>query len=161
MSRNLAWAFDGLMVREAAREYLKDTNGHYDEQDLALIWEAQKNSEDKARKSNASFLFCDTGPAVIHLWARFKYKLDIPSVSAAVAERPYDLVLLCQPDLPWQPDPQRETPDPGQRKQLFAEYRKIYAARNLKIISGYNRLETAFLAVEQVLRLAINSRDHC
>ena len=149
LSRQLAWALDGLFVAEAARDYLELRGGDYVEADLLQIWQQQAEAEDTARASSASFVVCDTGPEVIRVWAEVKYGRCPSEVLQACTERAYDLTLLCAPDLPWEPDPLREAPDPAQREALFTRYRELLP--EAVIIQGENRLEEAIRVVTSMI----------
>ena len=144
LSRQLAWALDGLFVAEAARDYLEQQGGTYEAEDLPLIWQQQAKAEDAARASSASFVVCDTGPEVIRVWAEVKFGTCPPEVLRACEVRRYDLVLLCAPDLAWEPDPLRESPDLTQRGALFDRYQELLP--KAVIIRGEHRLEEAFKA---------------
>lgn len=146
----LAAALDGRYVAEAARAYLTERDGNYTEADLPLIWSAQCAAEDEARNSGASFVVCDTGPEVIHIWAKVKYGRVPEDIVRAVKERPYDLVLLCAPDLPWEPDPFREAPDVQERQSLFVRYRELLQGAH--VINEAHRLEQAMGLVEAVIK---------
>lgn len=148
LARQIAWALDGVLVPEVARDYLNARGNVYGPEDLPLIWQAQAEAEDLARQTNASFVVCDTGPEVIHVWAAVKYGLTVPEVSAAARQRPYDIILLCRPDIPWVADPLREAPEQQQREILFEEYLRLLAAREPVIITGHDRLRVALGAVE-------------
>lgn len=149
LARKLAWTLDGVLVPEAARHYLSIRSGNYGPEDLPEIWEAQRKAEDKARQTNASYVICDTGPEVIRVWASVKYGLNIPEVTTANQRRHYDIILLCYPDIPWTPDPLRETPNQQEREALFDEYHQLFAGRKNVLISGSNRLDTALKAIEK------------
>jgi len=153
LARELAWALDGLFVAEAARDFLEASGGAYTEADLPLIWQAQREAEDAARASSASFVVCDTGPEVIQIWAEVKYSNSPPDVRRAVEARTYDLVLLCLPDLPWVPDPFREAESQGEREALLDRYRAVSAGRRVVEIGGKNRLGRALTAVFDALPL--------
>lgn len=148
LARNLAWALDGAYVAEAARDYLEARDGKYTAADLPKIWNEQKKAEDAARASSASFVVCDTGPEVIRIWAEVKYGRCPEAITRATAERHYDLILLCLPDLPWVADPLREAPDQEQREDLLARYRLALAGQSPMEISGSDRLGRALRAVE-------------
>lgn len=149
LARNLARALDGVYVAEVARDYLTECNGDYNEADLPAIWAKQKEAEDAARASSASFVVCDTGPEVIRIWAEVKYGRCPVEVLLAAEQRAYDLVLLCRPDLPWVPDPLRETPDRLARLALFDRYREVLSGQNVVVIEGQNRLKLALRAVTE------------
>jgi len=148
LARELAWALDGIYVAEAARDYLEARDGKYTEADLPKIWHEQKEAEDAARASSASFVICDTGPEVIRIWAEVKYGRCPEDVILASETRRYDLVLLCLPDLPWEPDPLREAPDQQEREALLTRYRIVLADRSPIEVSGSNRFGQALRAVK-------------
>jgi nicotinamide riboside kinase len=158
LARNLSWSLDGLLVPEIARDYLSARDGKYGPEDLPHIWKAQKRVEDEARSTNASFVICDTGPEVIHIWAKVKFDLEIPEVLAATRRRHYDIILLCYPDIPWEPDALREAPHRYQREALFDEYHQLFAERQNVLISGDNRLETALKAIQQHSESTLNGK---
>ncbi len=147
LARELAWALDGLFVAEAARDYLEARDGQYTEVDLPKIWAKQAEAEDAARASSASFVVCDTGPEVVQVWAEVKYGRCPEAIKSASEARPYDLVLLCLPDLPWAPDPLREAPSPQQREQLLKRYREVLAGKPVTEVSGADRLGIALRAI--------------
>jgi nicotinamide riboside kinase len=147
LARNLAWALDGIYVAEAARDYLEERNGNYTEADLPLIGAKQKEAEDAARASSASFVVCDTGPEVIRIWAEVKFGHCPEDILIASNQRSYDLILLCLPDLPWEPDVLREAPGQEQREDLLSRYRSVLSKGNIQEISGMNRLGLALSAI--------------
>ncbi len=151
LARALAWALDGSYVAESARAYLQKTAGQYTAVDLPKIWNLQQEAEDAARASSASFVICDTGPEVICIWAAVKYGHCPEEIRRESERRPYDLILLCAPDLPWIPDPLREAPDPDARRALFTRYREMLPEEKTHIIRGANRLAAALDQVAAAL----------
>lgn len=151
LARELAWALDGYFVSEAARTYLTERAGKYTAKDLPIIWALQQEAEDAARASSASFVISDTGPEVIRVWAELKYGNCPKEILDASEERSYDLILLCAPDLPWQPDLLREAPDPKARQQLFIRYQNLLPGKPTVVIRGNARLDLALRHVEKVL----------
>ena len=147
LARHLAWCLDGIFVAEQARAYLNARGGRYTAEDLPLIWEAQRKAEDDAVASGASYVICDTGPEVIQVWSEEKYGVVDTKVLEATQFRRYDAVLLCMPDLSWEPDPLRETPDGNDRMLLFERYRGLLPSGY--IIKGGSRVGKA-LALLQV-----------
>ena len=144
LARNLAWATDGLYVAEQARPWLNARGGRYEEKDLLTFLHLQREAERTARARSASYVFCDTGPVNLYIWSQVKYGRVAPELEAAVSRLDYDLVLLCAPDLPYIPDPLRESPATGARWDLFKRYRPIlWEDRPVKIIRGGARTETA------------------
>jgi nicotinamide riboside kinase len=98
-------------------------------------------------------LFCDTEMIVNKIWCEDKYGKCHQWISDAIERYPYDLYLLCNTDIPWQPDPMRE--NPADRDRLFILYLNELESRSLpySIIKGtaHERLERAMAAVEQLL----------
>ena len=148
LARALAEKLGGVYVPEMARSYLEKRKGQYVYADLAAIWEAQSSAEDAARATGANYVICDTGPEVICLWAEVKYGRCPAPVIRACAERIYDQTLLCYPDLPWEPDPLRETPKLAERISLFRRYEKIL--EEYSIITGTNRLRSALSLISNL-----------
>ncbi|NJB85133.1 nicotinamide riboside kinase [Lewinella marina] len=145
LSRQLAWALDGIFVAEQARHYLQELPRPYTAEDLPRIWRRQRRAEEEALATGASFLVCDTGPEVIRVWSEVKYGYCDPVVLSAARQRTYDLTLLCRPDLPWSYDPLREHPDARDRMKIHQRYRQ-YLPGAVEI-RGDNRLTQALHAV--------------
>ncbi|WP_420460670.1 AAA family ATPase [Neolewinella sp.] len=155
LAQALAWSLDGWLVAEQARPYLAELGRPYQEHDLPLIWEAQQRAEYTARSSGASFIICDTGPEVIRIWSKVKYGRCAASVLSACKVVPYDLTLLCAPDLPWTYDPMREHPEGGARWGLFARYRELLP--NAGVVRAEYRIEQAVTYVNEWLEIQRSS----
>lgn len=147
LSRALAWCLDGLYVAEQARQYLHERHGAYTEADLPLIWSVQRAAEDRATAEGTSYVICDTGPEVIQIWSLVKFGQVPTPVTEAVRERLYDLTFLCAPDLPWQADPLRESPDLATRQSLFQRYERLLP--EALIIRGEERVSQALRALSE------------
>lgn len=145
LARHLAWCLDGIFVAEQARAYLNAREGRYTAEDLPLMWEAQRKAEDEAVASGASYVICDTGPEVIQVWSQVKYGAVDPSVLEATRSRHYDTVLLCMPDLPWEPDPLREAPNFEDRMMLFGHYRTLFP--KAYVVNGQDRVRQSLSIV--------------
>ena len=148
LARRLAWALDGRYVAEAARAYLNARGGRYTEADLVPILQRQLAAERAAAAAGASLVVCDTGPEVLEVWSLVKYGRVAPAIAAARRAAYYDLALLCAPDLPYAPDPLRETPDPAARRRLFDRYRSLLHPDRTVVIQGtHGRTSTALAAI--------------
>lgn len=95
-------------------------------------------------------LICDTDLLTIKIWSEYKYGDCDSWIKKQVEKKNADLYLVCAPDLPWTPDPQREHPT------LRSEIHQIYL-KNLQqyqkkytIITGEGneRLQNAIFAIE-------------
>jgi nicotinamide riboside kinase len=65
-------------------------------------------------------LFCDTELIVTKIWCDVKFGKCHPWIEEHILKQNFDLYLLTDIDLPWEPDPQRE--HPHMREQLMQLY---------------------------------------
>lgn len=140
LAAELRWAF----VEEQARIWLDaraahgadaepgDEYGHdarrvpYGETDLTTLSDLQWQAEERAA-SEAGNLVADTDQCVLRVWSEVRFGRCDPRILERLAQRPAAHYLLPAPDLPWVPDPQRETPDRDERHALHARYRELLA----------------------------------
>lgn len=122
LSAQLAGAYNTVWVPEYAREYLSNLNQPYTFQDIEIIASMQlKNGKEMLNKAN-KFLFYDTHLIILKVWFLFLYK-DYPKwIDDELRKKEIDLFLLCNYDLPWEPDPLRENGG-EMRRILFNIYR--------------------------------------
>lgn len=116
------------LVTEASREYLTDLylrkpDARYDQQDLLEIARMQHAREQQALQAQPQWLVCDTDLLVIVIWSEVRFGNCEPALlqmfeeALTTGKRTY---LLCDPGIPWQPDPLRENPQ--DREWLFGLY---------------------------------------
>ncbi len=155
LSQALAEYYGVPWVPEMARPYLEELGRPYDENDLLKIAELQLyTEEERAVKvtGSKSLLVCDTDLITIRIWGEEKYGRSNPWIVQQTEERPYDLWLLCMPDIPWVYDPQRE--NPHDRDRLFEVYRKMLEQleKPYAVISGEvdERLKQAVAAIGEM-----------
>jgi nicotinamide riboside kinase len=79
----------------------------------------------KPHTSNPKPLFIDTDMYVMKVWCEFVFNKCHNWILNRIAERPYDLYLLCDIDLPWIEDPLREYPDKNIRGKLYHFYKDL------------------------------------
>ena len=156
LSEDLSKHYGVPWVPEMAREYLEALVQSYDETDLLKIAELQLRTEEERALNDAeptSLLICDTDLITIRIWGEEKYGRSDPWIVQQTEHRPYDLWLLCRPDIPWVFDPQRE--NPHDRARLFAVYEKTLRAlgKPYVIIEGarQERLEQAVASLNDHL----------
>ncbi|MEO8588205.1 MAG: ATP-binding protein [Flavobacteriales bacterium] len=120
----LAQRSGGACVPEVAREYLDQLGRTYEERDLLSIAHMQVEREEATARSveRNGLLVCDTDLITIRIWSEEKYGRCDPWIIQQTEERPYDLWLLCSPEMPWEPDPLRE--NPHDRDRLFDVYER-------------------------------------
>ncbi|MDX1627082.1 MAG: ATP-binding protein [Fulvivirga sp.] len=111
LAADLARHYHTVWVPEFARSYLEKINRPYNETDLLNIARGQWNEEIRLTpEASNGFLFSDTEMLVLKIWSMHKYGRCHPEILEKLNNPSYDLYLLCDIDLPWEADPQREHP---------------------------------------------------
>lgn len=162
LCEKLAAHYNTLWVPEYAREYLEKHGTDYTYEDLLAIAKGQieleerissklkvqsskfkvqnpiRNSQPTINHQRSTSLFIDTDMHVMKVWAEYVFNNCHNWILNRIAERKYDLYLLCDVDLPWIEDKLREYPDEGIRKKLFYFYKESMASQSTPwhIISG-------------------------
>lgn len=151
LARALAERLGAPWVAECARAWLTGRDG-YGRDDVERIGKAQLAAEAKALAAAPPCLVVDTDLLVILVWWREKYGAPPRWLVQGLARQPPRKYLLTRPDLPWAPDPLRESPH--DRERLFAIYRAELAARraDFGIVAGAGdeRLASALAALHEL-----------
>lgn len=166
LCEQLATHYNTVWVREYAREYLLQNGTAYDYDNLLDIAKGQIGGEEKtvgswqlAQDDQPSTIhhqpvFIDTDMYVMKVWCEFVFEKCHHWILNRIVERPYDLYLLCNVDLPWVKDELREYPDLVSRKKLYHHYKDIMVNQNvpwIDISGNYEeRLQKAITAVERI-----------
>ncbi|MBX2978008.1 MAG: ATP-binding protein [Flavobacteriales bacterium] len=162
----------GGLIGDATREYLYALERPYTEEDLLEMaqghaqWfgdaagfgeehhQALHGKDPIARRAPRKPMFFDTDILNIKIWSQEKYGRVHPEIERLVRVLHYDLRLLCRPDIPWKPDPQRE--NPHDRDRLFAVWEremKSYGFPYVIIEGGAEeRVQKAVEVVEALMR---------
>jgi len=185
LSELLAKHYNTEWCKEYAREYLLTNGTDYTFDDLLTIAKGQVALEDKhtlstvnrlpstdieaksivndprltesGQRSTASYplLFIDTDMYVMKVWCEYVFGKCHDYIYEQIAQRKYDLYLLCNIDLPWVQDELREYPDEAPRKELYAIYKNIMENQSVPwvdISGNYEeRLQKAIEAVDGIL----------
>jgi NadR type nicotinamide-nucleotide adenylyltransferase len=151
LAKALAEHYLAPWVPEYARDYLNHLNQPYQEEDLLEIARGQVERENEAAAEKLDLLICDTSLVVIKIWSKYRYGRCHPWILEQIEQRPVDLYLLCSPDIPWEPDPQRENPD--DRDELFKLYKRALKDKPSVVIRGNEseRLKQAISEIEHLL----------
>jgi NadR type nicotinamide-nucleotide adenylyltransferase len=138
LAKDLAEHFGEPWVPEYSREYLENLNRDYDFDDLSTIAKGQLKAEDSAIQTAKDFLFCDTDLRVIHIWSAHRFGKTESWILEEIENRVYDLIMLTDIDLEWEPDPLREHPEPEMRLYFFKKYLELVRSSDIPfaIISG-------------------------
>jgi nicotinamide riboside kinase len=182
LCEQLAAHYKTKWVPEYAREYLQTNGKNYTYDDLSKIAKGQIDAEELAAGSSASLasshesvvnslqspaqpathkkqpitpLFIDTDLYVIKIWSEFVFNKCENNILTQIAQRTYDLYLLCNTDLPWKADLLREYPVLKTRKKIYHYYRDAMVNQHIPWvdISGFyeERLQKAINAVDRIL----------
>lgn len=138
LCERLAVHYHTSWVPEYARAYLEKHGSNYSYTDLRDIAAGQIELEEEAVKKlqdenhllpiasqQSPKLFIDTDMYVMKVWSEFVFNKCNNWILNRVAERKYDLYLLCEVDLPWIKDGLREYPDVRVRKRLYSFYKDL------------------------------------
>jgi len=154
----LADHFRESWAAEYVRTFWDQRGGIIQPADLPTIARGQVANEEGAAARAERVVFCDTDLLTNVFWADELYGGAIPKwMRAAAHERSarYALYLWCEPDLPWEYDPQRCFADPATWQASARRCRAAYAAVVPPVVTisgvGQVRLARAIAAVEQVL----------
>lgn len=157
LCKQLADYYKTCWCPEFAREYLHQTKGKYSFADLLNIARGQLELEDTMlTEARNGFYFIDTDMYVMKVWCEVAFESCHTWILKQIAERKYDLFLLCDIDLPWVKDELREYPDINIRKRLYKMYKDLLINDGTKWaeISGTDvqRMQTAIHIVDTVFR---------
>ncbi len=177
LTKLLAEHYGTKWCEEYAREYLLTNGTDYSYEDLLTIAKGQvaleasgiesreskvKQSEVAQKTSDSRFpipdasplLFIDTDMYVMKVWCEYVFGKCHPYIEEQIAERKYDLYLLCNIDLPWVKDELREYPDEAPRRELYGIYKNILQNQSVPwvdISGNYDeRLQKAIEAVDRM-----------
>ena len=155
LSAELAGFFGTVWVPEYAREYIDRLERPYTERDILEISKGQLEREEAMAVKASGILFCDTELTVTRIWSEVKYGRCDPWILEQIKTHPYDLYLLCDIDIPWENDPQRE--HPHLREHLLGLYRKELESRDCRfeLVSGLGpaRLDNAVRLIRKNIDL--------
>lgn len=142
LAEKLARHYRTVWNPEYSRVYLDKLDHPYQETDILRIAKGQIREECRKEKQASGYLFCDTELIVTKIWSEVKYKRCHPWILRMIEKHRYDLFLLCDIDLPWEPDPLREHPD--KRDFLFNLYYKELTDRKFPfyVVTGTGNTRT-------------------
>lgn len=156
LAQAIATRFQTPWAPEFARYYVANLGRPYSHNDLAVIYQGQKNWETwflqhMFHSPAPPFLVCDTDWTVLRIWEQYGYPATasvLPTTDEwELAKDTY--YLLCTPDFPWQPDPLREHPE--ERWQLFELYRNLLEERHLPFLTVTGSLENRLEQVAETV----------
>lgn len=155
LSKQLAKHFNVPWVPEYARYYCANLTSPCTLQDEINMFYGQVALEESVLQNTcADFIICDTTFITIKIWSDAFFGQTPQFVINALGDRPYDLYLLLDIDLPWENDPLRDFPT--QREHFMQVWHKELQAlgANYKVVGGLGqqRFKNALQAVAQHLK---------
>jgi len=153
LTEELAKHFNGIAVKEYARDYVQNLNGNYSFEDVEAIATHQVEEYHSMTETTDSNIpvFFDTFLFITKVWFEEVFYCCPVWLHRAIKKCRIDLALLCFPDLPWKPDGVRE--NPHRRSYLFDRYldELTYYGVPYCVVRGINqtRIETAIRCIEK------------
>lgn len=159
LAEALANHFGGTCAPEYVRSFWDRHDGVILATDLATIARGQIANEETAAASAESLVFCDTDLLMNVRWADDLFPGCCPDWVREAADqrsRGYALYLYCEPDLPWEDDPQRSFSDAATWQDSARRCLAMLEDRGLPFArvsgQGENRFEVAKQAIESMMR---------
>jgi len=153
ITQQLARHYRTAWVAEYARYYCAALTEPCTLQDEINMFHGQVALEESVlATAEKDFIFCDTTFLTVKIWSDEMMGETPQIVLDALPQRPYDLYLLMDIDLPWQEDPLRDFPH--LREHFMQIWHKELQSLNANytIISGVeDRFENALKAVDHFL----------
>ncbi len=150
LAASLALHYQTVWSPEYARSYLTKKHGSYSPADVVHIAKQQFDQNNTMSQQAQQYFFADTEMLVTKIWYQFVFGKAHPVINRLFHQQQFDLYLLCDIDLPWEPDPLRE--HPGQRKELFNMYQQQLSDHNLPFVRvkgfGKHRLQSAINSID-------------
>ncbi len=156
LAEALAEHFDLPFASEHARHHL-ESGGAYPQSAEALEGLAREHLawQRKCVPEASPCGVFDTDMLNYFVWADVAFGRVPAEISRSFAAEVHHMHLLCEPDLPWQPDPLRELPDLENRRMLFERYRAELERRGMRYFiirgAGDARFAVAVDCIRQVL----------
>lgn len=153
LARDLAHYFGTIWVPEYVRGYLNEkratTGRELDSTDVEPIARGQIAVVDRAMPNARDLIVLDTDLVSTTVYARHYYGSCPSWIEQAAHDRRGDLYLLCDIDVPWVADPQRDRPhDRHHMHGLFVAALKTLGATVVTIRGSWaQRWDTAAAAV--------------
>ena len=155
LAENLARHFHTVFVPEFARMHLSVIQRPYTYDDILIIAKQQFHNNQQVLPGADAVLFLDTELIVTKIWCEVKYGRCHPWIIDHIGKQHFDIYLVPDIDIPWEPDPQRE--HPHMRDYLMQLYLKELETRRFpyRIIGGEKeeRLKNAIKALESLDKL--------
>lgn len=121
LAQALSHFYGGLTVSEYARDYISTLGRSYLYKDVEQI--ALKQVEEYEVSIHPQWIFFDTWLIITKVWFEVVYGSFPSWIDEHIRKARFDLVLLCDTDIPWIADPVRENGG-ARREKLLNKYKR-------------------------------------
>jgi len=111
---------NGRVVPEYARAYIKRLDRSYTFEDVVRIAERQVLDFHRVSRGDKVIIY-DTWLIISKVWFEVVFNRYPGWIDRELQDASFDMVLVCAPDIPWEPDPVRENGG-EQREMLYRRY---------------------------------------
>ena len=125
LAQMLSKELSAPLVKEYAREYLKQRGGKYKEKDLQKIAKGQAKAENStlvSDRDSQKYLICDTSFLVLKIWSEYRYNRCNKRIRKELEKNKDAIYFLCGTEIPWEYDELRE--NPNDREELYNIYKE-------------------------------------
>lgn len=155
LAKRMALHFNTQWVPEFTREFLQekyDKSGQASEvSDIKPIVEGQLKTENLLIKDARQYLFCDTNPLEIYVYAKVYFQnTDFLWLDKLNKKLKYTHYFLTYIDTPWEADGLRDKPD--ERQEMFKAFYDELTCRNKNFTILRGDLETRIRQVLKTLK---------
>jgi NadR type nicotinamide-nucleotide adenylyltransferase len=132
----LANHFQAIWMPEYSREYVENLHRNYSFSDLEVIARHQISDEQNIMQGTP-LIFFDTWLIITKVWFEFVYGRCPDWLHDSIQKSKIDLFLVCDIDIPWQPDPVRENGGENRKilHHIYIEQIKEFGFK-YEIVSG-------------------------
>lgn len=156
LATRLAQHYRTAYAADYVRAYLDVTGSLGTIDDVPWIARGQLATEAVVAAQAERVLICDTTLASVALWSEVLYGATPEWVRDQALQQRYDLWLLTDIDVPFEPDRLRCFPEPAQRAWFMAECRRMLGELEVAAVlvrgSEHKRLSLACTTIDQMLR---------
>jgi len=150
----LAGHYNTMYIPEYAREYISGLSRPYNYSDVEHIARIQIRQKDEYSPRAKGLLFLDTYWIITKVWFDLVFQRYPLWIDQELARNEINLYLLCDIDIPWEPDPVRENGG-RMREVLLQLYRKELVERgyHYRLVTGFGeqRLQNAVRHVDDFI----------
>lgn len=140
LASQLAAYYNTVYIPEYAREYVENLKRPYNYEDIEKIAFRQIQQEEDFIKKANNYLFYDTYLIITKVWFQVVYNNCPDWLLKTIVKSKINLFLICDTDIPWEPDPVRENGGKS-RNILYQQYiRELEEYHfNYKIVNGLGK----------------------